>query len=218
MIIRAVILDYGMVLCTPDPLAHANLLAITGLERDVFEGIYWRDRRTYDLGLLDGPGFWVRFAGEAGLALTPEQIQQLVANDVRLWVGTLNTPMLAWATALQEAGLRTAILSNMVGEVLREMRREFAWLNRFTHLTWSCELGIAKPDPAIYRWTWEHLGVPPEETLFVDDNPENVRAAGDLGIHAIQFHSVDQLRAELAEQGLLQGLPQPGEDEMVTRA
>jgi len=94
-------------------------------------------------------------------------------------------------------------------EVLRTLRQEFAWLAEFDQLTWSCELGIAKPDPAIYRLTCDRLGVLPEEALFLDDKPENVQAAEQLGLHALQFRSVDDLRSRLAAQPDFQNLPEP---------
>ena len=117
--------------------------------------------------------------------------------------------MLAWAKSLQRAGLLTAILSNMGPEVLRTMRQEFAWLADFNQLTWSCELGIAKPDPAIYHLTCDKLGVLPGDALFLDDKIENVRAAEQLGLQALQFRSVEQLRGDLAERNLLGQLPAP---------
>lgn len=207
--VRAVIFDYGMVLSNPqDPLAHQNLMAITGLERDAFERLYWRYRHEYDLGRLTGPSYWAQIARDAGLSFTPAQVDELIENDVLMWA-SLNERMLAWAAALQDAGLATAILSNMGPELLRYMRQEFAWLAHFNHHTWSCELGIAKPDPAIYAWTCEQLGVRPEEALFLDDKPENIRAAEEVGLNAIQFRTVEQLRADLESRALLQGLPQP---------
>lgn len=216
--LRAVIFDYGEVLCQPDPEAHRELLALTGLDRATFEPHYWRDRHNYDLGRHNGPSFWRQFAQDAGITLTPEQIRDLIEADVALWTRLLDARMLAWIEALQNAGLRTAILSNMVGEVLGRMRRDFDWLSGFTQLTWSCELGIAKPDPAIYLHTCEKLGVRPEEALFLDDKPVNVHAAEQVGLHALHFRSVDQLRADLAERHLLQGLPQPGEESVQTPA
>ena len=210
MSIRAVIFDYGEVLCTQDPGPHRRLLELTGLDPQAFEKLYWRDRRDYDLGRVSGVEFWQNFARDAGLSLTPAEIEALAENDVLMWV-SVNEPMLAWATALQEAGLLTAILSNMGPDVLRYMRQEFGWLASFTHHTWSCELGIVKPDPAIYTWTCAQLGVSPAEALFIDDKVENVRAAEDAGLHAIQFRSVEQLRRELATRQLLQDYPQPGD-------
>lgn len=208
MPIRAVIFDYGMVLCTPDPAAFRKLLDLTGLDEAAFNRFYWIDRRDYDLGLFDGRGFWTRFAGHAGLTLSPAQLDGLIENDVLLWTH-LSEPMLAWAAALQEAGLLTAILSNMVSDVLCYMRQEFAWLRHFTHLTWSCELGIVKPDPAIYALTCDALGVPPNEALFIDDKPENIAGAERAGLQALLFATIDRLRADLAARGWLQNLPQP---------
>jgi putative hydrolase of the HAD superfamily len=213
MPIRAVIFDYGEVLCGPEPAAHRRILELTGLDNEAFERLYWRDRRDYDLGLLDGPRYWDKFACDAGLSFTSDTVAALIENDVLTWTAHLNKPMLAWAAALQDARLLTAILSNMGADVLRAMRQEFEWLSRFNQLTWSCELGIAKPDPAIYILTCEKLGVRFDEALFLDDKQENVRAAEHLGLHALQFHSVGQLRRDLATRQLLQGYPQPGESE-----
>lgn len=210
--LRAVIFDYGEVLCHPYPAAHGELLALTGLDHDTFERHYWRDRHSYDLGLHDGPSFWRQFAGDAGLTFTTEQIQSLIEADVALWTRLVDQRMLAWVKVLQDTGFRTAILSNMGAEVLARMRRDFAWLRGFTHLTWSCELGIAKPDPAIYIHTCEKIGVRPEEALFLDDKLINTRAAEQVGLHALHFQSVEQLRADLAAHPLLHLLPQPGGD------
>ena len=206
---RAVIFDYGQVLCSPHPAAHQRLLTLTGLDHDAFERLYWRDRHDYDLGHMDGRGYWTRFAHDIGRAFTPAEVDALIENDVLMWTGKLNEPMLAWAAALQNAGLLTAILSNMGPEVLRTMRQEFAWLAHFNQLTWSCELGIAKPDPAIYTHTCSALRVRFDEAFFVDDNPANIRAAEQLGLPALQFHNVGQLRRDLAARNLLDGLPQP---------
>jgi putative hydrolase of the HAD superfamily len=208
MSIRAVIFDYGEVLCHPDPSAHRNLLALTGLDHDTFERHYWRDRRSYDLGVFEGPGFWAQFARDAGLAFTPDQVQALIANDIRLW-SALDEPMLAWASALRQTGIATAILSNMIPDLLRHMRQEFAWLGDFANSTFSCDLGLAKPDPAIYTFACEQLGVRPEEALFIDDRPENIAAAERLGLHAILFTTMDQLRHDLAARPLLRDLPPP---------
>lgn len=209
---RAVIFDYGEVLCTPDPNAYRNLLALTGLPQADFDRIYWIDRRDYDLG-LDGRTYWTRFAAHAGLTFDAPKIAALIENDVLLWTN-LSEPMLAWVAALQDAGMATAILSNMVPDVLRYMRQEFAWLRHSTHLTWSCELGIVKPDPAIYLYTCQKLSIAPADALFLDDKPENVRGAEEAGLHALRFTTIDQLRNDLAARGWLQNLPQPGADEV----
>jgi putative hydrolase of the HAD superfamily len=89
------------------------------------------------------------------------------------------------------------------------MLQEFTWLANFNQLTWSCDLGIAKPDPAIYAFTCDRLGVPPSEALFLDDKLENIRGAEAFGLQALQFSNVAQLRHDLAARGLLEQLPEP---------
>lgn len=53
----------------------------------------------------------------------------------------------------------------------------------FEHQWLSCELGLVKPNPEIFRVILEQSGYDPDETLFVDDNPGNCLAAEQFGIH-----------------------------------
>jgi hypothetical protein len=96
---KAVIFDYGEVLCTQDHDAQRRLLMLTGLDHSTFESLYWRDRRDYDLGHLDGRGYWTKFARGAGLTFSADQIELLIENDVMMWV-KVNETMLAWVAAL----------------------------------------------------------------------------------------------------------------------
>jgi putative hydrolase of the HAD superfamily len=210
MAINAVIFDYGKVLSnSEDPEAQQKLLALTGLDRPTFDHHYWRHRHAYDMGTLNGRTYWEQFGREAGIVVTSELIDDLIETDVVMWT-SLNEEMLAWVVALQEAGIKTAILSNMGWEVLGYMRQEFGWLAHLQHHTWSCELGICKPDPAIYIHTCKKLGVAPEAALFRDDKPENIAAATEVGLNAVLFESIEQLRRDLAARGLQDGLPVPG--------
>jgi putative hydrolase of the HAD superfamily len=206
---RAVIFDFGKVLSAPQDVdAHTALVAIAGVPDEVFEDHYWAHRHAYDAGELNGEGYWQKVAEGAGFALTPERLAALNHHDTLMW-GNLNQPMLDWALALQRAGIKTAILSNMGEANLAFMRRSFAWLDGFTQLTWSSELRMAKPDLAIYRHTLERLGVGPQEALFLDDIPRNIEAARQLGIDAILFTDIAQLRRDLAARGLEGKLPFP---------
>ncbi len=206
---RAVIFDFGKVLSAlPDADAHTALVETAGVSDEVFEQHYWAHRHAYDAGDLNGQTYWQMVAEGAGFPLTPETLAALHHHDSLMW-GNLNEPMLEWALALQAAGLKTAILSNM-GEVnLAYMRRNFEWLNRFSHLTWSCELRIAKPDPAIYQHTLEKLGVAAQEAMFIDDIPRNIAAASQLGIDAILFTDAADLLQQLLKRGWEGKLPLP---------
>jgi putative hydrolase of the HAD superfamily len=210
MPIEAVIFDYGKVLSnSEDPHAQQKLIALTGLDREAFDHHYWRNRHAYDQGVLNGRTYWEKVAADAGVAFTLEQVEDLIETDVVMWT-SLNEEMLGWVIALQDAGIKTAILSNMGEDVLAYMRQEFGWLAHFQHHTWSCELGICKPDPAIYLYTCEKLSVAPSRALFLDDKPENIASASGVGLNAVLFDNIEQLRRDLEARSLQAGLPVPG--------
>lgn len=207
--LRAVIFDYGRVLTgPPDPAAYAELERITGLSADRLDRFYWKDRHAYDEGKLTGLAFWSNIVRDAGLKLSESAIEELNLWDARMW--TRGDPaMLAWQLAIKERGLLTAIVSNMGDSVHEHMIRELDWLSRFDVLVWSYQLGVAKPDPAIYRYALERLGTRPEETLFLDDKAENVETAAAMGMKGIIFSTVEKLRADLRESSLGLELPLP---------
>ena len=209
MSLRAVIFDYGMVLTgQPNADAHAAMVRITGLPHDQFEARYWADRHAYDEGKLTGLQFWQNLVRDAKLNLGASTIDELNAWDARMWT-TQNPAMLAWQMALKQHGIRTAILSNMGDTVLASIQREFDWLPRFDVLIWSFEHKMAKPDPAIYRLTLEKLETRPEEALFIDDKQANIDAARSLGLVALQFSTIENLRKDLIATGLDSQLPLP---------
>jgi putative hydrolase of the HAD superfamily len=207
--LRAVIFDFGMVLTgLPDATAHDAMVRITGLSAEQFENYYWADRLAYDEGKLSGVTFWEKFARDAGLLLSPAQMDELNRQDARMWT-TQDPAMVAWQRKLKAAGIRTAILSNMGDSVLESIKREFRWIDDFDVLVWSFQLHLVKPDPAIYRHTLERLATRAEETLFIDDKRVNVEAAQALGMKAVEFSTVERLRDDLLAAGFDSQLPLP---------
>jgi putative hydrolase of the HAD superfamily len=207
--LRAVVFDYGMVLTSPqDPAAHAELVRLTGLPLNRFEELYWADRHAYDEGKLTGMQFWQKLILDGGLIRSEAEIQRLSFLDGQMW-STVNERMVAWQAQLKKHGLLTGILSNMGDSVLEVLLATHSWIANFDVQVWSYQLLIAKPDPAIYHHILAKLGTQPEETLFLDDRLENIIAARDLGIQAIQFSNADTLRQELIAAGLDDELPLP---------
>ncbi len=209
MALRAVVFDYGMVLTgKPDAEAHDAMVRITGLPVAEFERLYWADRQAYDEGALTGVMFWQKLLREGGLTLPASAIDELNAWDARMWT-TENPRMVAWQARLKQRGLKTAILSNMGDAVLESITRAYAWIANFDVRVWSFQLRMAKPAPAIYRYTLDKLGIAAEEALFIDDRLENVEAAQALRMQAVQFSTVEQLRQDLIAVGLDASIPLP---------
>jgi len=197
----AVIFDYGRVLSlAPSAAELQQFAALVGVSEPPFFEIYSATRHDYDCGRADFRQHWQAFADAAGVQLGPEQVERIAEMENLMWLRT-SPEMLALARDIRRHGVRTAILSNIPHDLLAYVRRNFQWLDDFDVKVWSCELGVVKPEPEIYRACLDALGCPPERALFFDDRPNNVEAARELRIEAHVFESVQQARA-IVEAGL----------------
>jgi putative hydrolase of the HAD superfamily len=136
-----------------------------------------------------------------GRAPTDELLRELSATDQDSW-SSVNEAMISWAEDLREAGYHRAILSNMPQEFHRERLLSFPWIDLFPVRIISGELGIAKPDAAIYREACRQVAHSPEVCLFLDDNPANADGARAVGMHAVAFRGPAASAPELARYGL----------------
>lgn len=194
---QAFMLDYGGVLVHAQTDAdQAKLASIAGIPKDLFTELYWSERPDYDKDVISGTEYWTRIAHRAGVTLSPQSIEDLTELDSVSWM-QFDPGMWEWVDELRRAGKRVAMLSNMprdLGEVLKSRTGK---LDHFDHVTLSYELGVMKPEPAIYEECLEGLVTPPEQTLFLDDRIANIHGAELLGIRAMQFTSRDDVLLQL---------------------
>ncbi|XP_075754847.1 acyl-CoA dehydrogenase family member 10 isoform X1 [Pelodiscus sinensis] len=116
-------------------------------------------------------------------------------------------PIMTEALAcIRAEGLKTAVLSNNFylnsGMSFFPLDR-----NQFDVVIESCREGICKPDPRIYMLCLERLGVQPNESIFLDDIGENLKAAAQLGIETVK---VDDPETALKELETYLGFPLRG--------
>lgn len=195
--LKAVILDYGLVLARcPTPDEFGRMAQVFRLNFESFYRLWEKSRDLYDRGDLSAEQYWLTLAEQAGVAIDAGQIELLRKVEVEIWSHT-DPAMLDWVRQLHRAGIKTGLLSNMPLDLAAHVRTQCPWMSDFDCKTLSAEVGFIKPDPAIYEYTLRGLEVAAPEALFVDDREVNVRAAWQLGIHAIQFSSVAQLKEEL---------------------
>lgn len=93
----------------------------------------------------------------------------------------------------RELGIRTALLSNSWGDYYpRDL-----WDGMFDEVVISGEVGLRKPDPAIFALTLDRIALPAGACVFVDDLPHNITAAAQLGLVGVQHTSYDTTKGEL---------------------
>jgi len=107
--------------------------------------------------------------------------------------------------ALHAAGRPMVALTNWSAETFPLVRDDptYGFLGRFDEIFVSGELGMVKPEEAIFRHLLEATGRPAEACYFIDDSPNNVDTARSLGLHAHRFTDAPGLERWLIEHGLL---------------
>jgi putative hydrolase of the HAD superfamily len=188
------ILDYGNVLSRPqdqgwfDPAA-----ARIGTTADALRAAYWQHRHAYDAG-LPVREYWPRVLATAGAdrSLDPVDLAWLIEHDVASWL-VYNDAVWTLAAGFRTRGGRTALLSNSGPEVMAKLRSERPIDRLFDTVVISCEVGLSKPDPQIYRHCLDRLGVAPPHALFVDDRADNIDGAARIGLQTLQFAGPDAL-------------------------
>jgi 2-haloacid dehalogenase len=104
---------------------------------------------------------------------------------------------------LRARGRRLYALTNFSTETYPIARARCPSLALFEEVIVSGEVGLVKPDPRIYALAIERCRLDPARTVFVDDHPANVAAAGVHGLHALQFTTPERLREALRALALL---------------
>lgn len=201
--IEAVVFDFGGVL-TLQPLdSHVeSLRALCGLNRSTFDLEYRRQRSDYDRGTIDSREYWSRVMDSGAGHVDPEVLRCLFEEDTAGWT-RINDQVLNWAFRLQEAGMRTGILSNMPRDILKRIGTRFQWFDRFEVRIFSCDLGVNKPEAEIYRVCLDALQLEAGKVLFLDDIPQNVKGAERIGFRTVLFQSYDDALSQIAENGWL---------------
>lgn len=162
--------------------------AVTGVEHDfhalergeITEAEYYR---RLELLLRERTGL------EVSLPADPAAVRRGLLGNVRR-----NEEMIEAARRIA-ACYPTGVVTNNV----REWGgwRDLYPMEIFQVVVDSCEVGVRKPDPEIFRIACERLGVAPARTAFVDDIKENADAARRLGMRAILFTETEPVLAEL---------------------
>ena len=65
--------------------------------------------------------------------------------------------------------------------------------------TYSFEVGSNKPNTNNFTTLLTKYDLIPNESIFIDDNPNNIKTANELGIHGIVFKNLEQCKKELEE-------------------
>lgn len=152
----------------------------------------------YETGKVSTLDFYQTISDRLNLDLPLEEFRQLWGNMF------LPEPLLSeeFLKALKSR-YRLILLSNTNEIHFEFVQQKYPILSHIEEHLLSYRVGSMKPEREIYQKAIEKAGVAPQEIFFTDDRIENVEAAQQEGIQAVQFYSEGQLRNEMKCRGIL---------------
>lgn len=127
----------------------------------------------------------------ARIAPVVTDVHAAIADFWDAYCGQLDVAMRDFVASLKPA-LIVAALSNSGDGARREEQRRYGFEQLFDLMVYSHEVGVEKPDAAIYELTQQRLGVQPGEIVFLDDREAAVAGARAAGWHAVLHVSTQE--------------------------
>jgi len=200
--IRAIIFDIGGVIVTEE--ANRVILKTTkkfGIGRDDFNNatkIKFKETFTGKIDILD---WYTDIVSRLEIDVDPKEMFKSHLETYKTITKKPNLDIINLVERLKD-NYKIGCLSNIENQIAKYNLNRGLFDVFGDNVFLSCEMGIMKPNPEIFNIVLKKLGSVPEETIFIDDNPENIKAANKLGIHGILFKGYEQLIRDLDELGV----------------
>jgi len=107
------------------------------------------------------------------------------------------------ALELKKKNIPIYILSNFPGDQFDIFASNYDFVKEFDDMIISGKVGMKKPDPEIYKLCISKFNCNPKKTLFVDDRPENTKAAEKLNFQTITLDKPDKLSEYIKKFSLI---------------
>ncbi|UCH27409.1 MAG: HAD family phosphatase [Trueperaceae bacterium] len=178
--IKAIAFDWGGIFTvgTFDSSAVENLAARYQMPQEKVAETYYPLMEEFEVGAFDLEGFYQRFGERSGLKTGIGTFRDTFLGSVR------ERPEMFEVLAAIPEHYTVGMLSNNV-PVLCDRVRSDPRMKRVEHFLFSNEIGVRKPDAKAFAHLSEALDVSASQTIFVDDNRDNIAAAQELGYHGI---------------------------------
>ena len=196
MTIRAVFFDLGGVILRTEYQAPRQQLAERlGLEYDDLDRIVFNSETGIQAaaGAITSQQHW-----EAVMKRLKRPVEELELIRGEFFAGDIiDRDLVNFLRSLRNTH-KTGLISNNWSDLREYLVREKI-IDAFDHIIISAEVGVAKPEPEIFRIALEQAGVRPEEAVLVDDFHANIEGCEKVGMKGIHFKDAETAMQQLKE-------------------
>ncbi len=194
--IKTVFFDWGGVVAS-DPADNflGELLHNLGASEQQTHAIFATYLRQFMRGKISETQFWHDLRKTYGLSPHDN-----IEDTFLKWKGlNANPAVITLVDELRADNYKVALLSNMLAPTYRALITT-GYFAHFDACIISCDVGFAKPEPAIYQLALERLHTTGEQSLFIDDKQRNLDAAEAFGFSTILARSSAQIIQDVRKQ------------------
>lgn len=193
--IKNIIFDVGKVLVEYDPYTFVEKRGYTREEQEILLNAIFRSPQWLiaDRGPIETKDLIEGFAANAP---GYEDLVRDAYGHAEETVWEMPYTM-EWIRELKGKGYRLYVLSNYGKDLFERTKDKMPFLPYMDGVVFSHQCHLMKPEREIYQYLCDRYSLLPAESVFLDDNEENIAAARDCGIHGIWFRGYEEAKKQL---------------------
>jgi epoxide hydrolase-like predicted phosphatase len=200
MTIKAIIFDIGGVVINDDFLSYAGRFEKkAGMSKEqIYRAILGSSEwRLYFKGKISEEKVWK--------AIKSKYLPPNIADEIRSSWEDIFFPITETIDLIKrlKQTYKIFFISNVDRKSANFVHKKYPEIfSLFDDGVMSFETGMAKPDKGIYRHALRKFKLKPEECIYIDNQPENIPPARELGIEAVRFQGTEKLKNDLKALGV----------------
>jgi len=187
-------------------LSEVLLHGLLGIEEYIYnthglkvENSQWKiqELEKFFHGEITEEEYWEAVIKKYNWDISVDSLKKAVRSNFREIEGTREVIL-----RLKKNGYKLGLLSVHSKEWIEYCEEQYGYHSLFDTVMYSFEVAVSKPNIQAFQLIVDKLHVRPEECLFIDDWPDNIESAKQLGMQGLQFVSPKQLTSDLKELGV----------------
>lgn len=196
--IKAVIFDIGNVLIRWSANEqHTYLMQALGLTENQYASFSKDYLYRLGTGEITEEQLWAE--AKADFGIRDVDVSENVLGHLLQANGTVYHNVIAFAKQLEQRGFIVALLSDSILPHEQILAAKGV-TTPFDHVFFSQHIGYRKPNPKAYQYALDQLGVAAAEAIFIDDLPQNVAGAQEVGLHAILAGDPSRIPGQIEQE------------------